>query len=158
MGALSLAVAAYLRNLPISDEIMEEVLVVALLHDVVEDTSYPSANLKDTFGDGTWQSVKLLTKLPGYDNAKLYSDMLINPITCVVKGSDRINNQSTMIGVFTEDKVRKYIAETQDYVLPMLSKAKKLHPQFNEVYEGEKHIIQLQVDRELLVMPEVKEL
>lgn len=155
--AHSLAVAAYLRNLPIPDDQMEEILVVALLHDVVEDTSYPSASLKDTFGDATWQSVKLLTKFPGYDNKKIYTEMLQNPITCVVKGSDRINNQSTMVGVFTDEKVEKYIIETQEFVLPMLSKAKKLHPQYNEVFEGEKHIIQLQVDRELISRPELKE-
>lgn len=147
--AHSLSVAAYTRNLPIPDSDMENIIIVALLHDVVEDTEYPSAQIKEIFGNEVWTSVKLLTKNSKLSTEEYYKGIPTNALASIVKGADRIHNLSTMTGVFSTDKVTQYIQESQNYVLPMLRLAKHTHPQYNEVFEGEKHIINLQIEREL---------
>ena len=131
------------------------VLVVALLHDVVEDTEYPTATLKDVFGLDIWECVKLLTKNSQYVNDKYYAGIPHNAIAAIVKGADRMHNLSTMVGVFTEEKITKYLKESISYVLPMLKLAKRWNPQYNEVYEGLKHVILLQVERELIGKPDL---
>jgi (p)ppGpp synthase/HD superfamily hydrolase len=118
------------------------VVVVALLHDTLEDTDawgsrdVPDnelvlnalAKIDDTFKDeelSDW--LMALTKLkrrnrnnPTTSNAKdLYIEQLIKfPIAVLVKGADRLHNLRTMPD--DRDKVFRYIADTEEYILPCL--------------------------------------
>ena len=47
----------------------------------------------------------------------------------MVKLLDRCDNVSTMAGVFTEAKIRQYIQETREFVLPLLRQSKDQWPE-----------------------------
>lgn len=46
---------------------------------------------------------------------------------------DRCHNVSSMAGTFSREKLRAYIDETRQYVLPMLRKAKRVYPEDADV-------------------------
>lgn len=51
-----------------------------------------------------------------------------------------------MIGVFDRDKQNEYIFETNEYVIPMIKKARRLFPQQEPAYENAKHFLRCQVE------------
>ncbi|MEM2159379.1 MAG: HD domain-containing protein [Candidatus Nitrosotenuis sp.] len=110
----------------------ELTIVVALLHDLIEDyCSYEE--ISNEFGMVVADKVWILSKKEKITGAKKdldeYFDGIAADYVCsIVKGCDRINNISTMMGVFTEQKQRDYIIETHQYFLPMLKVAANDHP------------------------------
>lgn len=118
--------------------------VSALLHDLHEDYGYPIERLKDGFGTHVAGSVERLSKKgPGFAKTlpDYYKSMETDPIASIVKGADRIHNVQTMPGVFKTEKMRAYLAETEEYVLPMLKSARKNFPDLRPVYENIKHVL-----------------
>ena len=59
-----------------------------------------------------------------------YAAIAGNAKACLVKILDRCNNVSTMAGTFRREKLIEYIAETEEYVLPLTEVLKNQYPQY----------------------------
>lgn len=113
----------------------ETTQVVAVLHDVLEDTATSEAELSEKFGMEVTSKVKLLTKPvnAGKDDIAGYiRGILSDPVAREVKNADRLNNLWDCIHVgpigtlrSEEDQkfAEKYISETEAYFLGRFSKA-----------------------------------
>ena len=67
--------------------------IVAVLHDVVEDTSITMGNLKEAgFGDNILIPLKLLTKSKGVNYMSYIKNIMANPVAKKVKLEDIKNN------------------------------------------------------------------
>ncbi len=92
----------------------EETTIVALLHDVVEDTNYTLADLnKMDFGENVMQAISLLT----HDDTVEYMDYVLaikeNPIAKAVKLADlRHNSDLSRLDVIDE----KALARREKYL------------------------------------------
>jgi (p)ppGpp synthase/HD superfamily hydrolase len=99
----------------------------ALLHDVVEDTETPLAELEREFGTAVAQGVSTLTKDKSLPKADRMSDSLRRIRTqprevWMVKLADRITNLQPPPGEWTPDKVVAYREEAEE-ILAALGEA-----------------------------------
>lgn len=111
-----------------------KLIVAALLHDVVEDTLTPSSVIVSLFGAETWDRLFLLSKkMPVLDPAtgqvielieksvpEYFSDIRTkgDRLTKLVKLADRLDN-ITDCACWPDDRKRRYIQETREFVLPI---------------------------------------
>ena len=127
----------------------EPTFCAALLHDVVEDYNVTVKQIEDLFGTQIADAVDNLSKV--VDGVKKSPDMYFHklstdPIGSLGKGSDRIHNFQSMPGVFNKEKQLQYIAECEEYILPMLKTARKNFPQQIMSYYNIKHILKSQME------------
>jgi GTP pyrophosphokinase len=125
-------VCSYLNALKIDSD---EILAVALLHDVIEDTDLSLSDLKKMgFSYTVERSVGLLTKKKNQTVASYYKEILeaveFYPAAALVKLSDRCNNISTMAGAFSPAKIGEYIIETEKYIYDLCRATKDFCPQY----------------------------
>jgi hypothetical protein len=66
-------------------------------------------------------------------------------VASIVKPADRIDNQGSMVGVFTIEKQKSYIVETQEFILPALKEAKRRFPEQELAYENLKGMLSSQI-------------
>lgn len=146
----------------------EETICVIILHDTLEDYYNKGVRLSNirevatipnyTFAlniehdshmaDLVVTGVELLTNnVDGAEKPKniYYPQMGFHVIAAVAKACDRMNNQSTMAFVFTDEKMRAKIDETMDYVFPMLKFARREFPQQEDAYQILKTVLEQQV-------------
>jgi GTP pyrophosphokinase len=94
-----------------------------LLHDMPEDAYLMSSyRISLNFGVDIALDVRAVTKLPkGKETleANLLRIIARGPIVILVKLCDRLHNVRTL-GVCSEEKQKRKIAETVDFILPML--------------------------------------
>lgn len=118
---------------------------VLLYHDVVEDCGISINDLpcNDTVKD----AVKRLTFVkpnkylerdgegPSINDVKkeYYKNIAESPISTIGKILDRCHNVSTMAGVFTKEKIKEYIWETETFVLPLIRTCKDNYPEYQSV-------------------------
>lgn len=114
----------------------DQIIAACLLHDVIEDCHVKTEDLP--VDEATRHAVSLLSKLPvpvsqknSYEE-KYYAAIQDDKIASIVKLIDRCNNVSTMSGVFTPEKVREYIDETNRLVMPLLRTAKDKWPEYSD--------------------------
>lgn len=125
-----------------------DTLAVCFLHDTLEDyaiehnISIESLELRfnHRIAQATWNMSKIHNGIK-LSNENYYDNIASCPISSIAKGVDRINNISTMHPVFNLKKQRDYIQETIDFVLPMLKKARHLHPEQEAIYENIKFVL-----------------
>ena len=128
-----LLMACQAHALGIRDDV---ILCSVLLHDVVEDTDVNVTELP--FSDEVKEIVGLLTfSVPdGMDKEAAkevyYRRIRGNEAACFIKLLDRCNNVSTMAAVFSEEKLRDYIVETEVYVLPLADILKNGSLRYND--------------------------
>ena len=142
-------IAHFIRTQLGSVRYPQETLMVALLHDVREDHDVSDAQVRSLFGDLVADAVDTMTKeFRGVrrDDVALFERMAQNPISSVNKPADRINNQGSMVGVFSPQKMAEYVEETRELFLPMLKKAKRAFPDQEPVYEAAKLVLVGQID------------
>lgn len=116
----------------------DAVLAAALLHDVCEDCGIRAEELP--FLAPVRSAVSLLTKDAGYFSkvgrdaalAEYYRGMQENRTAMFVKCLDRCNNLSTMAASFSEEKMKRYILETEKYILPMLEEIGRRCPDWSD--------------------------
>lgn len=122
------------------------VYVAILLHDSPEDYPKTIDRISVEFPDHLQNSLDLSkydfkeTSLGHVESdAKTmtaYMDKLSrSPVLSVAKLMDRLHNLSTMLKVFSPEKIRSYIDDVYDYFLPMLKAAKRNFPEQDAVYE-----------------------
>lgn len=95
----------------------EETVIVALLHDVVEDTVY---TLQDIASMGFPQSVIDALKLLTHEKSTPYMDYIIkikeNPIAAAVKAADLRHNSDISRLAVVDDKAVKRIQKYKDAI------------------------------------------
>ncbi len=142
------SIASYTKTLPgLKDP--ESTLIAAILHDILEDYNLPISDLEKRFESRIVEAVILLTKKyqgKKKETANYYADMSANSIASIVKGADRIHNQQTCSEVFTPQKQLEYIAECENYLLPMLKEAGNNFPEQELAYENIKHALKGQIE------------
>lgn len=113
----------------VSMGIRDDVLVATiLLHDVCEDCGVDADELP--VSEAVRQNVDLLTfqimETESKEEAKkrYFRHLLDSREATLTKLIDRCHNVSTMAGTFSVEKLRAYIDETREYVLPLLKAAK----------------------------------
>ena len=80
--------------------------------------------------------IQLLTKESGLDDYELslyFKKIEANPKAALIKLSDRLHNSSTLY-TFTNEKMRKYLRETDMFLIPMASYCKKYYPEFTNAF------------------------
>ena len=93
-----------------------EYLIVALFHDLLEDTDATEDEIRSIAGEEVLQAVKLLTKEKGYDMQTYVTRIRQNPIAYAVKGADRLHNLRTASCTSRHFR-QKYITETETWYL-----------------------------------------
>lgn len=144
-----IAIASHVRTYAPSLRHAEETIVAALLHDVREDYGVGDDEIRARFGDRVADAVDALTKeFRGIrrEEAVVFAAIGADPIASVVKGADRVHNQSTLAGVFRPEKVAEYVAETREWILPMLRRARRDFSDQEPVYEGIGLVLRTQID------------
>lgn len=130
-------IANALVSLGVDDE---KILIVAILHDILEDTNITREELLDIFNDDIVTSIELLTKQEGMTLDCYYENIHLNPNASIVKIADRCHNVSTMY-FFDEAKTRMYIDETEKYIIPLCSFVSNRYPELsNYSYYMKYHI------------------
>lgn len=127
----------------------EETLATVFLHDVPEDFGVAYEEIEKLSGPLVSAAVRKLTKKwrgETYDKKALFEAMATCPIASIVKAADRVHNLKTMVGVFTVEKQKAYIAETYDYFFPMIKAARRNFPEQELAYENLKHMLLTQVE------------
>lgn len=108
-------------------------IIVALLHDTIEDTNTPLKVIVSLFGMEIWDNLKVVSKeIPSFDPitgeilgrtkklpVEYFAGIAAAPLHVrVVKLDDRRDNMSDMKG-FDEARKRKSILETRRFILPI---------------------------------------
>lgn len=144
-----LSIGRYVKSIITSLEHPEETLTTVFLHDISEDYGVGFEEIEARFGALVAQAVSLLTKkFRGYrkPDAEYYREISENKIASVTKGADRIHNIQTMIGVFTYDKQKQYIEETEAFIIPALKAARRRFPRQEPAYENIQHVLISQIE------------
>ena len=118
----------------VSMGIKDDVTVAAiLLHDVCEDCGVSLAELP--VSDAVKRAVELMTfqimegETKEIAKNRYYNMLATSREASMVKLIDRCHNVSSMAGTFSVEKLKAYIEETRQYVLPLLRRVKDLYPE-----------------------------
>ena len=115
----------------------DEIISTILLHDVCEDCDVSLNELP--VNDTIKHSVDLLTFtiMPGETKEiatnRYYNMILTDKNATITKLLDRCHNVSSMAGTFSEEKLKDYIEETREYVLPLIKNAKLYYPEYSDI-------------------------
>lgn len=124
------ALAMGLRN--------DDILAACLAHDMIED-SKGRVTLEDLPVNETVREAVRLVSKNTYDHhnpdweKKYYANIRKNPLACLIKCLDRVNNLSGMADGFSREKMKKYTAETDKYYPLLLEEIKKV-PEWNDAW------------------------
>lgn len=131
-------VAQILLNFGIRDE---DIITAALLHDLLEDVNWASAEyIRDTFGPRVAQIVGLLTKRPGVDYKADLTEMnrYIDAIgrsheASLIKTADRIHNFSSMRTSSDEHRARQ-LKETRNIYIPFFKACRTKYVRYSNFF------------------------
>lgn len=122
------------------------VYILVFLHDAIEDKNHKTgkfiapSEILEKFGQEIHDKVLKLSKEilgqknPGYSLQTIFEDEDCG----AAKGGDRVDNVSSMVGVFKRARLERYVRETADEFLPMFKLARRLFPHQEAVYENMK--------------------
>lgn len=117
------AVSKIIENeLPVIDT---EMTVIALLHDILEDTNVEKDELEYRFGKGIADNVEILSKNFS-PNAETYFEKIKNSSDKIkiIKIVDRIHNLREIHLTDDHPRIDKYICETERYIISVLENIK----------------------------------
>lgn len=86
--------------------------VVALLHDVLEDTKATEDDIRE-FGDDVLEAVKLLTKSGDCDEEEYLRRLEHNEMAYTVKAADKIHNMREVVRAEDKEWAKKYVAKSR---------------------------------------------
>ena len=127
----------------------QETVTVAFLHDIAEDYDVEFDVIEMKFGKQVSDSVRAMTKIHKgvkRDPHEVAAAQAADPIASVAKGIDRNHNQSTMVGVFTDEKIASYLDETREFILPMLKQGRRNFPEQDGAYQNVRTSLVAQMD------------
>ena len=114
----------------------DDVIAAALAHDVVEDSGLTAEDLPA--GERVREAVRAVSKSE-YDQSRpdweetYFTEIRKNPLACLIKCLDRVNNLAGMADAFDRAKMVQYTAETDRYY-PALLKAVEKVPEWNDAW------------------------
>lgn len=127
-------------NLPLTNEELDMLCLVALTHDVLEDAPkgfFSNSNYEfvTTYGfpEEAYQTIKLLSKRSGATEEELntyFNEIKKNKIALLVKMADRSHNVEDLYNMKI-DKLHKYVDETRHWIYPLSSYAKANFPELS---------------------------
>lgn len=106
----------------------DDILAAVLAHDMVEDADIKPKDLP--VGDRVREAVALVSRNL-YDpedpdwKEKYYGNIRKNPLACLVKCLDRVNNLAGMADAFSRDRMIRYTEETDRYYPALLETVRK---------------------------------
>ncbi len=130
-----MTVAAHALALQINDD---TVIASCLCHDVCEDCKDENGNRISVetlpVGEEAKTAVLLLTKKSGKEFVKkeYYDNIKNNKTALIVKILDRCHNISKMATGFSKERIGEYIAETEEYVFPLIDTVEDRYPEYRE--------------------------
>lgn len=115
--------------------IIEFILVVALLHDSIENTRATEREIGGIFGRKTADHVNRLSRKPGdKPNPEKYYRGIVEKIVClVVKAVDKENILGDMMVGLPPEKQINQIKEVLTYLMPAMKEARKANPLFRGI-------------------------
>lgn len=136
------------------------VYVAAILHDTPEDYPEFIAEIAAKFPKDVDNAIGLSKIRDGelIPYSVYFKHMATSPVLSVVKLVDRIHNASTMAGVFSPEKMRKYIGEIVQWFLPMAKQARRNFPQQEAFYEMAKSVLSMKVASYTYFLDEIERL
>lgn len=141
-----LGIFHYLRTMHKHLRDPKMVYTLVFLHDALEDPNQRTKvfisphDIAQRFGEPVLVKLKKMSKqVLGQPNPDFSLDAVFSdPDTSVAKGGDRVNNVSSMIGVFKRARLERYVKETMEEFLPRLKQARRAFPDQEAVYENVK--------------------
>ncbi len=114
----------------------DNILAACLAHDMVEDSDMQVSDIPA--GERVREAVRLVSKneiRPGNGDweERYYEQIRKDPLACLVKCLDRVNNVAGMADVFSRDRMIRYTAETDRYYPALLDVVKKV-PEWNDAW------------------------
>ena len=114
----------------------DDVLAACLAHDMVEDSGMPVSEIPA--GSRVREAVRLVSKCEYHQNdpdweEQYYGNIRMNPLACLVKCLDRVNNVAGMADAFSRKKMIRYTEETDRYYPALLEVIKK-EPRWNDAW------------------------
>lgn len=128
----------------------DNLIATILLHDVVEDCGKELSALP--VNDIVKQGVRYMTIEPLYSENKeetkkrYYRELTKSPEAVLCKGFDRISNLNDMYGL-GEERIKKNVLETHEYLMPVLKEAKNIYPQYADML----HVIRTSLKRIIIL-------
>lgn len=127
-----LTIACHALALGLKDD---DVIAACLAHDLVEDTYMKPADLP--VGERVREAVRLVSKSE-YKWSEdweetYYGEIQKNPLACLVKCLDRVNNVAGMADAFGREKMIRYTAETDGYYPDLLDEIRDI-PEWNDAW------------------------
>lgn len=131
----------------------EATFATAFFHDTLEDKGLGTGEIEAIYPDypdfgrqvsqAAWRMTKVWRgeKRPADQVAQEMSQC---PIASIGKGVDRVHNQQSMTGVFTPEKQRAYLQETETFILPMLKDAERRFPEQEAAYKAVRTMLKMQ--------------
>ena len=113
----------------------DDVIAACLAHDLVEDTNMKLPDLP--VGDRVREAVRLVSKTE-YKwtedwEETYYGEIQKNPLACLVKCLDRVNNLAGMADAFDRDWMIRYTAKTDRYYPDLLDEIRDV-PEWNDAW------------------------
>ena len=114
----------------------DDVIAACLAHDMVEDSDMLPGDVPA--GEQVREAVRLCSKneYPHSDEDwedRYYAGIRKNPLACLVKCLDRVNNLAGMADAFSREKMIRYTAETDRYYPALLETVRKV-PEWNDAW------------------------
>ena len=113
----------------------DDVIAACLAHDMVEDANIKPADLP--VGDRVREAVRLVSKSEckwSEDwEERYYGEIQRNPLACLVKCLDRVNNVAGMADAFSREGMIRYVAETDRYYPDLLEEIRDV-PEWNDAW------------------------
>ena len=114
----------------------DDVLAACLAHDMVEDSGMQISDIPA--GERVREAVRLVSKNQIHPKGADWEDVYYkqigqNPLACLVKCLDRVNNVAGMADGFSRDWMIRYTAETDRYYPDLLDALKKV-PEWNDAW------------------------
>ncbi len=114
----------------------EDVLIIALLHDTVEDTSCTLEEIREIFGTEIMEQVNLLTRRDG-EPFSVYSRRLFSQCSykgVLVKLADRLHNLRTIVYMPDKRWIQKKVNQSYTDILnPLPDTLKRIDGRYNDV-------------------------
>lgn len=117
---------------------------LVFLHDALEDANQKTKKfitpeeVREQFGEVILAKLRLMSKdILGQKNPDYSLDAIFeDEDTSVAKGGDRVDNVTSMVGVFKRPRLERYVKETAEEFLPRLKAARRKFPAQEAIYEN----------------------
>lgn len=137
-----LGIFHYLRTMHKHMKNPKTVYKLVFLHDALEDANQQTKKfitpeqIRASFGEVfLTKLMKMSKEVLGQKNPDFSLDVVFaDEDTSVAKGGDRVDNVTSMIGVFKKSRLERYVKETSEEFLPRLKSARRRFPSQEAIY------------------------